>query len=96
MNANGVTTIGNATALVSPPGRGWTPEDIAERFMARLIVVAETAPPPIRDQAEAFRAQAHALALFYLREAVRSDRTTVANRLREAGFRDSAALVQEI
>ncbi|NBT77299.1 MAG: hypothetical protein EBT04_02365 [Betaproteobacteria bacterium] len=86
--------ISGVIARVSPHGRGWQPEQIAERFIIRLLHVADTAPQPLRDQAYAFRDQAQLLAIHYMREAVQSDRTTIINRLSESGFHEAAAFIE--
>ena len=65
--------------------RGWTPEEIAERAVNKLIFVSETAPEPVRIQAQAYREEIRKVVLHYLIEAVRSDRTTISNRLIQAG-----------
>jgi hypothetical protein len=65
--------------------RGFTPEEIAERALDKIIYVGSSSHPAIRDQAEAFRENIKHVIVFYLKEAVKSDRTTLANRLREAG-----------
>lgn len=67
-------------------GRGLTPEEIAERALDKIIYVGSNAHPAIRDQAEAFKDHIRAVLVFYLHEAVRSDRVTLSNKLREAGF----------
>lgn len=90
---SGESFIGGVTVKVSPSGRGWTPEEVAERFCARLLHVADTAPQPLRDQAYAFRDQAQALAARYMREAIRSDRTTIINHLRQAGLHEAATAI---
>jgi hypothetical protein len=75
-------------------GRGHTPEEVAERLVARIVAVADTAPEPIREQARAFRDALVPLCASYMRAAIRSDRTTVANMLREAGLADAAEAVR--
>jgi hypothetical protein len=65
--------------------RGWTPEEIAERAVNKLIFISETAPEPVRIQAQAYREEIRKVVLHYLIEAVRSDRTTLSNRLIQAG-----------
>lgn len=65
--------------------RGFTPEEIAERALDKIIYVGSSSHPAIREQAEAFRENIRHVLVFYLKEAVKSDRTTLANRLREAG-----------
>lgn len=64
---------------------GHPPEFWADRCVERLIQISETAPAPIREQAEAFREQAKHLILLHMRRAIQSDRTTVAHTLTQAG-----------
>jgi len=91
----------DATAGVTPftvnvmtsTGGGHTPEQIAELCVARLINIADTAPPELAAQANAFRQQLLAVVLHYVRLAVTEDRTTVAIKLEQAGL---SGLAQQI
>jgi hypothetical protein len=65
--------------------RGHTPEEIAEFALAKIMYVSKDANPLIRDQAEAFKGYIRDILVKYLKQAVKSDRTTLANKLREAG-----------
>jgi hypothetical protein len=65
--------------------RGFTPEEVAERALDKIIYVGGNCHPAIRDQAEAFRENIRQILVFYMNEAIKSDRTTIAARLREAG-----------
>ena len=71
--------------ILTTSGRGFTPEEIAERALAKIMHVGENAPPVIRDQALAFQDYIRGVLVYYMHEAVKSDRTTQANKLREAG-----------
>jgi len=75
--------------------RGWTPEEIAERAVNKLIFVSETAPEPVRIQAQAYREEIRKVVLHYLIEAVRSDRTTLSNRLIQAGHPELLDLLRD-
>ncbi|MGC4008853.1 MAG: hypothetical protein QM805_07680 [Pseudomonas sp.] len=77
-------------------GRGFTPEEVAERCVARLIHVSDAAPQAIRDQAMAFRAQILRTVTHYMKEAIASDRTTVYNALKDAGHPDLAELIRRL
>lgn len=66
-------------------GRGFTPEEIAERALDKIIYVGSNAHPAIREQAEAFRDNIRNVLVFYLHEAVRSGNVTLANKLQQAG-----------
>lgn len=65
--------------------RGFTPEELVEQALDKIIYVGSQSHPVIRDQAEAFRNQIRAVILSYMKQAVVSHNTTIANRLREAG-----------
>ena len=75
-------------------GRGSTPEEVADRCVERLISISDTADPALRDQARAFRKQAHRLIAYYMREAIRSDRTTIYNAIWDAGHPQLAEAIR--
>jgi hypothetical protein len=50
----------------------------------------------IREQAMAFKDQIEKVVVFYMREAIASDRTTVYNALKDAGRPDLAELIRRI
>jgi len=77
-------------------GRGFTPEEVAQRCVDRLISVADTAEPVLKDQARAYKAQAHQLISYYIREAIRSDRTTIYNALTDAGHPKLAEAIRRL
>lgn len=73
--------------------RGSTPEEVAERCLDKIISVSSEAPEPIRQQAESYRDSLRAVIIFYMKQAVQSDRTTVGNKLIEAGQPELAKLI---
>ena len=76
--------------------RGFTPEEIAERCLDKIVSIAESAAPEARAQAEAFRADIRKLLVYYMKEAIKSDRTTVYNALCDAGQKDLAELIRRL
>lgn len=74
--------------------RGSTPDEVAERCVNKLISVSESAPPAIRDQARAFQKHMEKVVAYYMREAIRSDRTTVYNKLLDAGHPELAEAIR--
>jgi len=76
--------------------RGFTPEELAGQCVQRLIAVSDTAPPAIRDQAQAFKTQVEQLVRHYMQQAVLSDRTTVYNALVDAGHPELANLIRRL
>lgn len=77
--------LGGSVMVHTTDNRGFTPEEIAERALDKIISVGSQSHPAIRDQAEAFRNQIRAVLIFYMKETVKSDRTTMAVKLRDAG-----------
>ena len=66
-------------------GRGFTPEEVAERALDKIIYVGSHTHPTIREQAEAFRDSIRQVLVFYMHEAVRSHNVTLANKFTQAG-----------
>jgi hypothetical protein len=77
--------LGGSVEVLTTSNRGFMPEEIAERALDKIIYVGGNSHPAIRDQAEAFRENIRKVLVFYMKEAIQSDRTTIAARLREAG-----------
>lgn len=77
--------LGGNVAVATTSHRGFTPEEIAERALDKILFVGAQSHPVIREQAEAFREQIRHVLVHYMREAVLSERTTLANRFRSAG-----------
>jgi len=76
--------------------RGFSPDEVAERCVEKLISVSDTAHPAIRDQAQAFQKHMEKVVAFYMREAIKSDRTTVYNALRDAGHPKLADAIRRL
>lgn len=76
--------------------RGFTPEEIAQRCVQKIVSVSDSAPPAIRDQARVYERQIAKVVEFYLREAIKSDRTTVYNALTDAGHPNLAELIRRL
>lgn len=92
IGVSSVLTTGDVQ-VVTTSGRGHTPEEIADMCLNKVMSVADTAPQPIKDQARAFRDRLRSVLVHYMKQAARSDRTTLVNRLREAGHHDAAELI---
>lgn len=88
----GTSEIGDFTVLTTS-NRGFTPEEIADRALDKIMYVGENSHPAIRDQALAFREQIRQVLVYYMHEAIKSDRTTQIVRLQEAGHPELANLL---
>ena len=75
-------------------GRGFTPEELAENALDRIISISSSADPVIRQQAEAFREHLRAVLISYGRQCIRSNHTTISNRLRDAGHPELTQLLE--
>jgi hypothetical protein len=60
------------------------------------VSVSDSAHPGIRDQARAFQSHIETLVASYMRQAIRSDRTTVYNALIDAGHPELAELIRRL
>jgi hypothetical protein len=76
--------------------RGFTADELAEQCVQKIISVSDDAHPGLRDQARAFSKHIEKLVAFYMRQAIRSDRTTVYNALKDAGHPDLAELIRRL
>lgn len=74
--------------------RGFTPEEVAERCVEKIIAVGDQTHPVIRDQAHAFKEHIRAVVFFYIKDAIRNDRHTIATRLRDAGHPELATILE--
>jgi hypothetical protein len=83
--ATGAGDIGFVTVHATS-GRGATPEELVERAMDKVMYVSMEAPPEIKVQALEYQDRIRAVLLHYLRAAVAAEHTTIAFKLREAGF----------
>jgi len=95
--SNAALQMDTSSVVVSTSnGRGFTPEEIAERCANKIISISDDANPAIRAQAHAFREQLLKTLVFYMRETVKSDRTTVYNALTDAGQPELAKLIRRL
>ena len=76
--------------------RGFTPEEVAELCVDRLMLVSNDAPPAIKDQALAHKERMKAVIAVYMKQAIQSDRTTVYNAISEAGHKKLAEYIRKM
>ena len=76
--------------------RGFTPEEITEDLLTKLIFISGESHPVIREQAVAFRDQIRPVIVYYMKQAVRSDRTTLAAQLLKQGHNDMADIIRRL
>ena len=94
MNAQNKSEIG-LIQVATVDYRGFTPEELADRALDKIIQIGDQSHSVIRDQAVAFREHIRAVLVFYMNEAVKFDRVTLAYKLREAGHPELIKLLDE-
>ena len=82
--------------VVTTSNRGFTPEEVANRCVEKLMYVSENAPPEIKDQAKAFRDRMFVVVAFYMHEAIKNDRVTMYNKLAQAGHSELANIIRRL
>lgn len=83
-------------AVHTTSNSGHPPDFWVDDIMAQIVHVSASAPPAIRDQALAYVEQIRAVLAAGVRNAIRSDHTTLIFHLRKAGMHDAAELIQAI
>tara|TARA_R110000824_G_scaffold217683_1_gene404149 strand:- start:198 stop:494 length:297 start_codon:yes stop_codon:yes gene_type:complete len=86
----------SVVSVKSTDRRGFTPEELAQDCVGKIISVSDTALPGIRDQARAFGSHMEKVVAQYMRQAIQSDRTTVYNALIDAGHPQLAELIRRL
>jgi hypothetical protein len=85
-------SIGNVMVMTSD-NRGFTPEEIADRAVDKIMYVGSQTHPAIRDQAEAFRENIREVIVFYMHEAIRSHNVTLVSKFKQAGHPELTAIL---
>ena len=65
--------------------RGFTPEETAKRCVDKIIGISDNSHPAIRDQAYAYRKEMETIIALYMKQAIKSDRTTAYNAIKDSG-----------
>jgi len=94
MNVQGLGES-NGIQVATKDFGGFTTEEVAERALDRIIQVGDQSHPLVREQAIAFRNHIREILVFYMNEAVKFDRVTLAHKLREAGHLELIKLLEE-
>jgi hypothetical protein len=92
-SASGGALLGSITAM-GVSGRGFTPEELADNAVDRIISISASADPVIRQQAEAFREHIRMVLVSYGNQCVKSNHTTIANRLKDIGYPELTKLLE--
>lgn len=93
-NDSGVLLCGSVFVKTTS-NRGFTAEEVAARAVDKIISIGDTSHPVIRDQAQAFKDHIKQVVEFYIKEAIRNDRATLALKLQEAGYPDLVTILEK-
>ena len=93
ISTTGGASLGIITAS-SISGRGFTPEELAESALNKIIYIGQNSDPAIRAQAEAYRDQIRAVLVAAMHQAIRSNHTTLTNRFIAAGHPELVKLLE--
>ena len=69
---------------------------ILNNWLKKIISVSDNVDPVLRDQARAYAKDMEKVVAFYMKEAIRSDRTTVYNAIKDAGHPKLAELIRRL
>ena len=92
---NGSGDVGTVTVMTSNNG-GHSPEQIAELALNKIMVVSDTAPPVIRDQAIAHREKLREILIYYMNKMAQSERTTLWALFNKQGHGDMAEIIRRL
>ena len=83
-------------SVITTQNRGQTPEEVAARCVEKIVEVSQNAHPVLRDQAIAYRDAVVEVITVYMKEAIKSDRTTIYNAIKDAGHESLAEAIRRI
>jgi len=91
------STLEVGSVLVSTtPDKGHDPEFWAKSAADRIVSVGGNCHPLIAQQAEAFKQSVEKTVEFYIKEAIKSDRTTLIAELEKQGHADMANIIRSL
>ena len=91
-----IETTTGTVGVQTTENKGLSPEYWTDRIVERLVSISDTADPRVKAQAEAFKDSIQQLILHYLKQAVASDRSTVAGLLEKQGHKDMAEIIRRL
>tara|TARA_R110000796_G_scaffold101544_1_gene210219 strand:+ start:193 stop:483 length:291 start_codon:yes stop_codon:yes gene_type:complete len=76
--------------------KGLSPEYWTQRIVNKIVSISDNADPMVKAQAEAFKDNIEQVILLYVRQAIASDRSTVAGLLEKQGHKQMADIIRRI
>jgi hypothetical protein len=88
-------TIGTVK-VETTENKGLSPEYWTQRIVEKLVSISDGADPMIKAQAEAFKKDIQTVVLLYMKQAIASDRASVAGILEKQGHKDMANIIRRL
>jgi hypothetical protein len=85
-----------SVVVATTQDKGHDPDFWAKAAADRIVSVGGNCHPLIAQQAEAFKESVQATAVFYIKEAIKSDRTTLIAELEKQGHADMANIIRSL
>jgi dsDNA-binding SOS-regulon protein len=82
--------------VMTTQGRGFTPEEVADRALDKLLYISDSADPMVKAQAMVFKEQVRQVLVFYMNESIKSYKTTLCAELTKQGHGDIAQIVTTV
>jgi hypothetical protein len=95
LSVDGGGDIGGVSVFTSVDS-GHSPEQIADMALSKIMVINETAPPVIRDQAVAHRDKLREILIYYMNSMAKSERTTIWALMKKQGHDDVAEIIRRL
>ena len=76
--------------------KGHDPEFWAKEATDRIISIGDKSHPAIREQAEAFKNHVYSVILYNIKEAIKSDRTTLSGVLEKNQQKEMADIIRRL
>ena len=87
--------VGNVV-VATTQNKGHDPDFWADSATKRIVSVGENSHPLIAQQAEAFKQSVETTVSFYIKEAIKSDRATLASEVESQGQPDLANIIRRL
>ena len=85
-----------SVVVATTQNKGHDPEFWAKAASDRIVSVGGNCHPLIAQQAEAFKQSVETTVSFYIKDAIKSDRTTLIAELESQGHADMASIIRSL
>ena len=95
LNDTGFAQAG-VVSVVTSDNKGLDAKHWADRATGKIVSVGGNCHPAIRDQAEAFKESVNKVVMFYMEQAIQSDRATLIALLEKNQQKDIAEIIRRL